>query len=203
MVLPGGEADFLAPLPVGRLWGVGPKTEARLAELGVHNCGDLARVAADTLTANFGTAQGQSLYAHARGIDLDPIVTQRDLKQISQETTFSRDVTDRARLWSTLRDLAYGVGERLQAHGFLARTITLKLRYANFQSLTRSSSLPVPTDDPEAIAQVAASLVRTTWDRSRPIRLIGVGATRLVPKESWLQLPLPGVLGTEHKLITF
>lgn len=191
VILPGGEAAFLAPLPVSRLWGVGPKTETRLAELGVRTCGDLARVEFETLVANFGVAHGQSLYQHARGIDHDPIVTQRDLKQISQETTFSRDVTDRGRLWSTLRELAYRVGERLQAHGFLARTITLKLRYANFQSLTRSSSLPVPTDDPAAIARIAATLVRTTWDRSRPIRLIGVGASRLIPRESWLQLPLP------------
>jgi len=188
----GGEAAFLAPMDIGRLPGVGPKTQARLAELGISTCGDLTHLPLDTLVARFGQASGQALFDHARGIDDSPIVTAHDLKQISQETTFVQDVVDRAKLWETLQELAEGVAERLRAHGLFARTVTLKLRYADFQLVTRSASLPVPADDATAIAQAAAGLVRANWDRQRPIRLVGLGATRFIPNESWVQLPLPG-----------
>ena len=174
-----------------RLWGVGPKTRARLAELGVQTCADLARLPLDSLVAQFGKSAGQGLYNHARGVDDSAVVTHHDLKQISQETTFVQDVVDRARLWSTIRELSDGVARRLARHGVLARTITLKVRYADFQLLTRSASLILPSDDAAAIAQAAATLVRANWDRNRPIRLVGVGATRLVSAASWHQLPLP------------
>ena len=187
----GQEAAFLAPLGVDRLEGVGPKTRARLAEMGVQTCADLVRLPLETLIAQFGRTVGQSLHDHARGLDESPVVSHRDLKQISQETTFVRDLSDRARLWATILDLSEGVSHRLRNHGVLARTITLKLRYADFQLVTRSASLATPTDDPSIIARAAASLVRANWDRRRPIRLIGVGATRFVPSESWLQLSLP------------
>jgi DNA polymerase-4 len=191
-VVPSGEeAVFLGPLEVDRLWGVGPKTRARLAELGVQTCADLERLPLDSLVAQFGKAAGQGLYDHARGVDDSPVVTHHDLKQISQETTFVQDVVDRARLWSTIRELSDGVARRLARHGVLARTITLKVRYADFQLLTRSASLILPSDDAATIAQAAATLVRANWDRNRPIRLVGVGATRLVSAESWQQLPLP------------
>ncbi len=187
----GQEAAFLAPLSVDRLEGVGPKTRARLADFGVHTCADLVRLPLETLVATFGRAVGQSLYDHARGCDDSPVVTHHNLKQISQETTFARDLLDRPRLWATVRALSNGVARRLQAHGVLARTVTLKLRYADFQLVSRSASLVAPTDDPSVIANTAAALMRVNWDRRRAIRLIGVGATRLVPAESWLQLPLP------------
>lgn len=191
VVPPGQEAAFLAPLGVDRISGVGPKTAARLATLGIHRCGDLARLPLDTLIAQFGTVGGKALYDHARGIDDSPVVTHRDLKQVSQETTFVRDLTDRARLWATIQEMSETVAQRLQRHGLLARTIGLKLRYADFQLLSRSSSLVTPTDNSEVIARTVAGLVRANWERQRPIRLIGVSATRFVPAESWLQLPLP------------
>src|SRR5579884_2159556 len=191
-VVPAGqEAAFLAPLSVDRLEGVGPKTRARLAEFGVHTCADLARLPLETLVTTFGRAAGQSLYDHARGLDDSPVVTHHALKQISQETTFARDLLDRPRLWATVRTLSNGVARRLRAHGVLARTVTLKLRYEDFQLLSRSASLATPADDATVIAQTAAALIRLNWDRRRAIRLVGVGATRLVPAESWLQLPLP------------
>ena len=191
-VVPAGqEAAFLAPLGVDRLGGVGPKTAARLAALGVQTCGDLANLPLETLASQFGPVAGQSLYDHARGSDDSPIITHHGLKQISQETTFARDLADRARLWATVRAQAEEVSRRLQGHGVLARTITLKLRYADFQLVSRSASVASPTDDPKLIAQVAATLVRANWDRRRPIRLIGIGATRFVASESWVQLALP------------
>lgn len=187
----GGEAEFLAPLEITRLGGVGPKTAARLGNLGIRTCADLVLLPLETLVAQFGRTSGQSLFDHARGNDDSPVVTRHDLKQISQETTFVRDVTDRSRLWATLRALSETVAQRLQGHGVLARTITLKIRYADFQLVSRSASLTTPTDDPEVIARTAASIVRANWDRQKPIRLIGVGASRFVPSESWLQLSLP------------
>lgn len=188
----GEEAAFLAPLDVSRLSGVGPKTAHRLREFGVQTCGDLANLPIETLIAQFGRSAGQSLFDHARGIDEGPVITQHDLKQISQEVTFVKDVTDRAVLWGTIRSLSDAVAARLQGHGVLARTITLKIRYGDFHVVSRSASLSTPSDDSAPIARTAALLVRANWDRRRPIRLIGVGASRLVPTESWLQLSLPG-----------
>ena len=191
VVPPGAEAVFLAPLDVGRIPGIGPKTQARLAEIGIRTCGNLAELPEDTLVAQFGAAAGRALYAHARGYDDSPIVTRRDLKQISQETTFVRDVSDRARLWATLKELSGDVAVRLQTHELLARTVTLKLRYADFQLVSRSASLALPSDDATVIGRAAGRLVRANWDQSRPVRLIGVGATRFVSTQSWIQLPLP------------
>lgn len=191
VVEPGREAEFLAPLEVERLPGVGPKTRARLAELGVRTVGDLALLPLDALVSHFGSAGGTALRDHAHGHDPSPVVTARDLKQISQETTFPQDVVDRVRLWRTIQEQSTGVARRLAENGVLARTITLKVRYADFQSFSRSASLPVPASDAPTIARVAAGLVRSSWDRSRPIRLVGIGASRLVSSESWMQLPLP------------
>jgi DNA polymerase-4 len=195
----GGESAFLAPLDIGRLHGVGPKTRARLAELGVQTCHDLTRLPLESLIATFGSSAGQSLYEHARGIDDSPLVTQRDLKQISQETTYVHDVLDRAKLWATLREQCDAVASRLQTHRVLARTVSVKLRYADFQLVSRSTSLPVPSDDPSDLAQAAARLMRSHWDRQRAVRLIGVAASRLVPGESWLQLALPLAVAGDNR----
>jgi DNA polymerase-4 len=191
VILAGSEAAFLAPLSIDKLHGVGPKTQARLAELGIQTCGDLTRLPLDALVARFGLAGGRALYDHSRGIDESEVVTERELKQISQETTFVHDVVDRVKLWATLREQSEAVARRLQSNGVLARTVTLKLRYANFQLLSRSASLAVPSDDPAELARAVGRLMRANWDRSRAVRLIGVGVSRFVPSESWLQLALP------------
>jgi DNA polymerase-4 len=191
-VVPAGEeAAFLAPLDIGRLHGVGPKTRARLAELGVQTCRDLTRLSLESLVATFGISAGRALYDHARGVDDSPVVTHRDLKQISQETTYVQDVLDRGKLWSTLREQSDAVASRLRSHRVLARTVSIKLRYADFQLVSRSTTLDVPSDDPSDLAQAAARLMRAHWERSRAVRLIGIGASRLVSGESWLQLALP------------
>lgn len=191
VIPPGEEAGFLAPLAVEKLPGVGPRTRERLAELGVQLIGDLARLPLDVLVSRFGPAGGRALFDHSRGRDDSPLVVVHDLKQISQETTFPRDVTDRAQLWKTLREQAEGVAARLTEKGLLARTITLKLRFADFNAITRSVTLPFPTDDARAIASAAGDLVRSNWDRSRPVRLVGVAASRFVSLEDWVQLALP------------
>jgi DNA polymerase-4 len=186
----GEEAAFLGPLDIGRLWGVGPKTQARLTELGILTCADLSKLPLDVLIEKFGQSSGHSLYDHCRGIDDSPVVTHHDLKQVSQETTFVQDVIDRAMLWSTIQEQARGIAGRLRSHGVMARTVTLKLRYSDFQVVSRSATLVVASDNASERARAAAGLVRSNWDRRRPIRLVGIGASRFIPTESWVQLAL-------------
>ena len=192
VIPPGDEAAFLAPLPIGKLYGVGPKTAGRLRELGVERVSDLARLPLGSLRERFGDHLGLALWRHARGLDDSTIVTHRDPKQFSQETTFASDVADRARLWHAIREQSRALAERLTSDDLVARTVTLKLRYGDFTTFTRSLSPAGAVGDAGDIAAAAACLVRTNWQRGRPIRLLGVGVTRLEPARSWRQLPLPG-----------
>lgn len=177
VVLPGREAEFLAPLPAGELWGVGPKTAAKLAGLDIHTIGDLAAWPAGDLARRFGK-NGEEMALHARGIDERPIVTQRERKSVSQETTFARDVADGAALQRTLREQAFEVAGILKRKELLGATVKLKLRRADFTTLTRQSTFAQPTDDAQAIYTAAVQLFERTWDR-QPVRLIGVGVGHL------------------------
>lgn len=173
VVPPGQEAEFLAPLPAGELWGVGPKTAERLAELGIHTIGDIARWPVDDLARRFGK-HGRELAQHARGLDERPIITQHERKSISQETTFVRDVTDVVVLHKTLNEQAQEVARLLQRKRLVATTVKLKLRWANFTTLTRQVTLNPPTDDGALIGRAGAQLLTKVWD-GRAVRLIGVG----------------------------
>lgn len=180
-IVPAGEeAAFLAPLPADMLWGVGPKTATRLAELGIHSIGDIARWPEAELTRLMGE-HGRDLSRHARGIDERPIVTEYDVKSISQETTFLRDVTDDRQLAATLRDLSEKVGRRLRQGDLAGTTIKLKIRWPDFTTLTRQSTLPQPTDQDDQIATTAAALLKSVRKSGQAVRLIGVGVTRLGP----------------------
>jgi DNA polymerase-4 len=187
VVPPGGEADFLAPLPSTALWGVGPKTAARLAELGVHTIGDIARRSEAELERLFGK-HGRDLARRARAIDDRPVETQREAKSISQETTYTRDVCDEARLRATLCDLAAGVGRRLRRAGLGATTIGIKLRWADFTTVTRQTTLGQSTDQDEVIAAAATQLFERTWRPGEWVRLLGVGASGLGPAPRQLGL---------------
>ncbi len=178
VVPPGDEAAFLAPLPVAMLWGVGPKTEARLAEMGIHTIGELAARPEGELIARFGE-HGREMSRHARGLDDRPVVTEHDPKSISQETTFSRDVRDDKTLEKTLRDLSAEVGRRLRKEGLAGATVKLKIRWPNFTTLTRQSTLPAPTDQDDEIAETALMLLRKVRPPGQPVRLIGVGVSGL------------------------
>jgi DNA polymerase-4 len=178
VVPPGEEAAFLAPLPIARLWGVGPKTGAALRALGIETIGQLAEAARDTLVRRFGANQADDLSRRAHGIDHSPVVVDRESKQISQEVTFARDVADRERLRRTLLELSEGVGARLRAEGIEARTIAVKLRYGDFSTLTRQITLPDPTHLDQPIYETAWALFTKVWTR-RPIRLLGVAARNL------------------------
>ena len=177
---PGEEAAFLAPLPTEMLWGVGPKTAARLADLGIHTIGDIAAWPEDDLIHRFGE-NGRDLARHARGLDDRPVITKHGIKSISQETTFARDLGDDAALGRTLRELSAQVGRRLRKENLAGTSVKLKLRWPDFTTLTRQMTLPQPTDLDEKIAETALALLTKVRPKGRAVRLIGVGVSRLGP----------------------
>lgn len=180
IVPPGGEAAFLGPLPVNMLWGVGPKTEARLLEYGIRKIEDITRQPEGNLLRWFGENGGE-LWRHAKGIDERPIVTEYEAKSVSQETTFARDVRDDHSLERTLRDLSDQVGRRLRRDGLAGITIKIKVRWPDFTTLTRQISLPQPTDQGEEIHRVALELLRKVRPSNQAVRLIGVGVSGFKP----------------------
>ncbi|MEW6094278.1 MAG: DNA polymerase IV [Chloroflexota bacterium] len=176
IVPPGGEAAFLDPLPADMLWGVGPKTGAKLAANGIKTIGDIVRHPEADLIRWFGE-NGRDMWRHARGLDERPIVTEYEAKSISQEVTFARDVRDDRALEGTLRDLSAQVGRRLRRLGLAGTTVKLKLRWPDFTTLTRQVSRPQPTDQDDEIYQAALPLLRKVRARGQAVRLIGVGVS--------------------------
>ncbi len=162
-------------------------TAGKLAEMGVVTVGDLARLPVERLQARFGQ-QGKEMARQARGLDDRPVVTEHELQSVSQETTFSRDLTDPQSLKRHLRELSQGLARRLEEAGLVAGTVAIKLRYADFTTLTRQMTLAVPTADDQAIYQAALSLLRRAWQPGRPVRLLGVAGRQLSPPAG--QLPL-------------
>ena len=187
VVAPGEESAFLAPLPVRVLWGVGPVTARKLASMGVTTVGELAQVPEPELRSRFGR-HGLAMARHAQGIDERLVVTDRDPKSVSQERTFARDLSDGDVLDQQLMRLSQGVSTRLKRQGLTAGTVALKLRYADFTTLTRQASLAVPTDDEQVIYQTALSLFHRVWRKGQAIRLLGVGGRQLSPPAG--QMPL-------------
>lgn len=176
-VVPAGqEAHFLAPLPVRELWGVGPKTAERLAQLGVRTIGDIARWPEADLSRRFGK-HGQDLARRAKGIDHRPVETAHETKSISQETTFVRDIYEEAALRRTLRQLSEGVGRRLRKSGLSGTTVKIKLRWADFTTLTRQLTLEHATDLDDEIYEAAGQLFEQTWPPGKRVRLLGVGVS--------------------------
>jgi nucleotidyltransferase/DNA polymerase involved in DNA repair len=176
-VIPSGqEAAFLAPLPVKELWGVGPKTAERLAQLGIHTIGDIARRPATDLVRHFGK-HGHDLALRARGIDDRSIETEHEAKSISQETTFAKDISDEDILRRTLRRLSEQVGRRLRQKELRGTTVKIKLRWADFTTLTRQTTLAHPTNLDSEIYTAAEELFEKTWPPGKRIRLVGVGVS--------------------------
>jgi DNA polymerase-4 len=180
VVPPGREAEFLAPLPADALWGVGPKTAERLAELGIRTIGDIAAWPEEDLGRRFGKI-GRDLWRRAHGVDERPIVTHREAKSVSQETTFSKDVSDGSALRKTLHRQAEQVGKRLRRSHLAGHTVKLKIRWPDFTTLSRQTTLSQATDDETVIYQVACQLFDRVWQSGQPVRLIGVGVSGLGP----------------------
>lgn len=179
VVPPDGVAEFLAPLPVGRLWGVGAKGEKRLHALGVRTIGQLAALPERVLADHFGKT-GRHLWELAHGRDERAVTPDREAKSISTETTFPEDVGDRAALRTWLLDLVDELAGRLRKEGVRARTVELKLRSSDFRTWTRSLSLPAATDVTDALWRAALQLFeRSVTAEVLPLRLLGVGASNL------------------------
>jgi nucleotidyltransferase/DNA polymerase involved in DNA repair len=174
----GEEAAFLAPLPAEMLWGVGPKTSARLTELGIYTIGDLAKWPENELIRMFGE-NGRDLARHSKGIDDRPIVTEHETKSISQEITYSKDVREDAVLQKTLHEMSVEVAKQLRRSNLAGRTIKLKIRWPDFTTLTRQTTLTNPTDQDEEIERVALELLKAVRKPFQAVRLIGVGVTGL------------------------
>jgi DNA polymerase-4 len=179
MVEPGKIHEFLAPLPVGRIWGVGAKAERRLQQLGFRTIGQLAAAPEQLLRDHFGES-GRHFHELARGLDDRVVVPDWQAKSISSETTFPYDIADRALLRSWLLELTDQVAARLRGSKTRANTIEIKVRSSDFQTHTRSVTLDNPTDVTDAVWKAVAELFdRRIPNSVLPARLIGVGATKL------------------------
>jgi DNA polymerase IV len=176
-----GIRGFLDPLPARALWGVGEKTMEVLSRLGVKTIGDLAATPPVVLARLMGEQHGRDLQALARGEDLRSVVPYEAPKSVSHEETFDRDLDDERELLREILALAQRVGSRLREDGYRTRTVTLKVRLANFTTLTRSRTTDPPTDVGAEINAIAAELFRALPGARRRVRLLGVGATGLVP----------------------
>jgi DNA polymerase-4 len=191
VVVPGQEASFLAPLEVRKLPGVGPKAEERLRAAGVDTVGELAALNDELLRRTLPGSVGTLLRDRANGVDPRPLELATERISISVENTFERDLVDRERLHDELRKMAKEVAESLQKKGQVARTVTTKLRYADFSIRSRSTSLDVGIDDVDTIAELACRLLdRGLEDRPGALRLVGVGVSGLA---AYRQLALDDV----------
>ncbi len=191
VVVPGQEARFLAALEVRKLPGVGPKAEERLRAAGVVTVGELAALSDGDLRRLLPGSVGVVLRDRARGIDPRGLEHGTERISISVENTFERDLVERELLYHELRGMAREVAEHLQKRGQVARTVTTKLRYADFSIRSRSTSLDVGIDEAEQIADLACRLLdRGLHDRPGALRLVGVGVSGLV---AFRQLALDAV----------
>jgi len=175
----GKESSFLAPLPIARLPGVGQKTEGKLKRLGITTIGKLSATPLSLLKSHFG-ASGKMLQSFASGIDSRKVAPPAAAKSISRETTFGQDSKDRSLLKSTLRYLGERVGADLRQKGKRARCVTLKLRYADFTTITRRLTLSQTTDSDQVIFDAGVKLLgRALAGAKQPVRLIGIGVSEL------------------------
>lgn len=171
--------SFLDPLPVTRIWGVGKASSRVFDALGVHTIGQLRQLSVDQMTSRFGK-QGAHILALAKGQDSRQVVPDREAKSISHETTFATDVDSMSVLESWLMSLTEQVARRLRTATVQGRTIQLKVRYADFTTVTRSETLRTPTDATDTIYQTAARLLRSKLpERKLMVRLLGVGVSRM------------------------
>jgi len=161
------------PLPVRKLWGVGPKTEAYLKDMGVATIGELASLSLDQLIEEFGKSYGGYLYEASRGIDESPLVTYWEPKSMSRETTFQEDVRDWQVIAKTLVELTKEVVHSMKEEGYQGRTVTLKIRFRDFRTLTRAKTLQDPTDSEEEIRKAAFDCLGRV-ELKKKVRLIGI-----------------------------
>jgi len=185
-IAPGGEQAFLNPLPIAKLPGVGKKTEQALKEMGITTIGELASLPVDTIKRRFG-ATGAVLHSHARGIDHREVEAPGKAKSISQELTFARDTLDRNFLEANLHNLCQEVCQELRSQNKRAKCVAIKLRYADFKTITRQVILREASDVTQVIFTTAQQLLtKALAQQGKPVRLIGIRISSLVGEEKQL-----------------
>ncbi len=177
IVDPNRVIEFLDPLPISRLWGIGKVSEKALRKVGINTVGHVRQLSEQTLTDRFGEV-GSRLWNLSHGIDNRAVVPDREARSISHETTFAVDLTDRDVLRSWLLDLVEQVAERLRRNDLHARTVNLKLRYSNFETITRARSFCDASNSTSQIWEAATELLGRCAE-NRPIRLIGIGVSNI------------------------
>jgi DNA polymerase-4 len=187
-IAPGEEQAFLNPLPIAKLPGVGEKTEQALNEMGITTIGELASLSLDTLTRRLG-ASGAVIHSYARGIDDREVEAPGEAKSISQQLTFARDTLDRNFLEANLHNLCQEVCQELRSQNKRAKCVAIRLRYADFKTITRQVTLQEASDVTQVVFATAQQLLsKTLVKQEKPIRLIGIRVSSLVGEEK--QLPM-------------
>ena len=182
IVPPGAEEDFLAPLPVSKLHGIGHAHAATLAERGIETIRQLRQVPLEALVATFGEAVGRQLFERARGLDSRAVLTPPEPKSISRETTIEGGTIDLELLGGLIEYLAERIGATLRAAGRQARTLALRLRYTDFYSVNRSTKLDRPTNDEKTLLAAALGIFRALFTRRVALRLVGLSVANLEPE---------------------
>jgi DNA polymerase IV len=172
----------LWPLPIRKLYGIGPKTEEHLKRIGIETIGQLAASSLEILIEHFGNSYGQYLYEASHGIDASPLVTHWEPKSISRETTFQQDIKNWQAIARTLADLTRNVVDDMRDEGYRAKTVTIKIRFSDFQTLTRAKTMVDYTDSEEEIRKAAFACLKRI-ELNKRVRLIGVRATNLKNNE--------------------
>jgi len=188
VISPGNELDYLHPLPARALWGVGPATMIKLAGLGIVTVGDIAALPVETLVSAVGKASGAHLHALAHGRDDRVVESEQQAKSISQEQTFEFDQHDQGELNRHIVRMSDSVAGRLRKSELMARTVSIKVRFGDFTTITRSATPPQATDNSHEICKLAQALLAKV-DISQGVRLLGVGANGL-EQEQHRQLTL-------------
>jgi DNA polymerase-4 len=189
-IVPEGKVkEFLEPLPIEKLWGVGKATRKTLANLGVKTIGDLGLLSSKLLMKKLGK-QGLHLYLLAKGVDQREVEPEREVKSIGHEDTYPMDISDFGEARKQLLSLANRVAKRLRRYGFVGRTVTLKVKYFDFVQISRSITLGEPTDDSRKIFQTCCDLLGKTEVGKRPVRLLGISLSQLSDSDETKQLAL-------------
>lgn len=192
-ITPAHTIDFVQSLPISAMWGVGKATEEKLRERGIHSIADLAELPLHVLQRAVGEKQAKKLHDLAHARDPRAVVTDRIEKSVSSEETFLQDISDRTPMMREILKLSQKTSARLRGKGFVARTVVLKVKFADFTTITRSHSLPEPTDSSQRMYETALMLLEEAELGGRSVRLLGVGAEHLVDADD-----APEPLWTEH-----
>jgi len=184
---PGKEQEFLDPLPVIEMWGIGPKTAEDFNSMGIRTIGDIVKFPQEILVKKFGN-YAYDLIKRAMGIDDHPVSDLEGIKSVSNETTFFRDVNDKRELLMKIKQLSEKVAMRLRRKHLSGKTVKIKIRWPDFETHTRQLTLLQPTNQDSIIQQAACELFIQEWTGGKSVRLIGVGVTNLTNEVQQLSL---------------